>query len=282
MTILPLTFIFSIGSIVGSFLNVVILRYNTGMSPTKGRSVCFHCNKPLSWYEMIPIFSYFFIRGKCISCKTSISAQYPIIEFITGFLFAAIAVRQYYYLPLYSVYPDGLLYSILFFVYYCVVFSVLIVLSAYDIRHKIIPNKLVYFFSALAIAKLLLFFYCFGLTFQLKDMLDLLSPIILFIPFASLWFISSGRWIGFGDAKLAIGIGALLGFVLGLSSIILAFWIGALWSILFIVQNRVLKRGNLNLHSEVPFAPFLILATIIVFFSHIDVLGLNSFLTWFQ
>lgn len=282
MSILFLTLIFTFGAIIGSFLNVVILRYNTGMSPSKGRSVCFHCNKPLSWYEMIPVLSYFFLRGKCLSCKTSISPQYPIVEFITGLMFVAIAIRQYYYWPLYGAYPDGLFYSFLFFIYYCVVFSILIVISAYDIRHKIIPNKLVYFFVGLAIAKLLFYFYCFGFSFNIKNTLDLLSPLILFIPFALLWFVSSGRWIGFGDAKLAVGIGALLGFVLGVSSIILAFWIGALWSILFIIKNKLLKENGLTMHSEVPFAPFLILSTIIIFFTHIDVLGLSTFLAWLQ
>lgn len=282
MNFLPLTFIFAFGAIIGSFLNVVILRYNTGMSPAKGGSVCFHCNKSLYWYELVPILSYFFLKGKCSSCKTGISPQYPIVEFITGILFVGIVVRQYSLWSLYSGYPDGLLYSILFCIYYFIIFSVLIVISAYDIRHKIIPNKLVYFFGILAIAKLLVFFYCFGFSFNLENILNLLSPLILFIPFALLWYVSSGRWIGFGDAKLVVGIGAMLGFVLGVSSVILAFWIGALWSILFILKNKILKKKSLTLHSEVPFAPFLIISTIIIFFTHLDVLGLGNLLMWIK
>ena len=283
MNFLLLIPIFILGAIVGSFLNVVALRYNTGMSISKGRSVCFYCNQKIKWYDMFPIVSFLFLRGRCRVCKMPLSWQYPIVEFLTGLLFVGVALRQYsVYVSLFSFYPNGLLYSALFFVYYCVIFSILIVISIYDVRHKIIPNKLVYTFIVLAIAKLLLFFYCFGFSYYLIDMLDLLAPFILFVPFALLWLISSGRWLGFGDAKLAIGIGALLGFVSGISSVILAFWVGAIWGIYLILKSKLTKINNINSKSEVPFAPFMILATVILFFTHIDVLGLKEILSYLQ
>ena len=110
-----------------------------------------------------------------------------------------------------------------------------------------------------------------------SDMLDILAWVILFLPFALLWAFSSGRWIGFGDAKLALGIGALLGFTSGLSAVILAFWIGAVWSVGMILWRRFKGQdGTLTFSSEVPFAPFLIIATAIVFFTRIDVLNIGA------
>lgn len=282
MDILILFFIFILGLLVGSFLNVVIFRYNSNLSIVNGRSVCVYCNQKIRWYDLIPLFSFIFLRGKCRVCKMPISLQYPIVEFLTGILFAGIALRQYYYWYLFSAYQNGLLYSFLFFLYYCLVFCLLLVISFYDIKHKIIPNKLVYTFIVLAISKLFLFFYCFGFTKTLIDTLDILSPIILFIPFAVLWAVSSGKWIGFGDAKLAIGIGALLGFSLGLSSIIVAFWIGALWSVSLMMIDRFYRKNSVTMKTEIPFAPFMVIALVLVFFTHIDVLNLNDILSYLQ
>jgi prepilin signal peptidase PulO-like enzyme (type II secretory pathway) len=85
--------------------------------------------------------------------------------------------------------------------------------------------------------------------------------------------------MGFGDAKLAFGIGALLGFSYGVGSVVLGFWMGALWSILLIINYKVLKRGqNIDMGSELPFAPFLIAGTIIVFLSRVDIMNISSFL----
>lgn len=282
MYTLSLIYIFILGALVGSFLHVVSSRYNTGMSVVKGRSICFHCGKKLKWYELLPIVSFFFLRGKCRKCKTHLSWTYPLVEILTGFIFVGVAIRQYYYWPLYSMYTHGLLYSVLFFVYYATVFSLLTVIVLYDIRHKIIPDRFVYAFIALAFGKLLLYLYIKGLPFGLADMFDIGASFILFIPFALTWFMSSGRWIGFGDAKLVLGIGALLGFVSGLSAVIVAFWIGAAYSIYLLIHSRYIsKKFHIGLKSEVPFAPFLVIATIIIFFTHADVLGLRNFLELF-
>lgn len=133
---------------------------------------------------------------------------------------------------------------------------------------------MVYSFIGLSLLKLAVFFYCNGFVFDTLSLLDLLAPLILSVPFGLLWVISKGQWIGLGDAKLAFGIGAMLGLVSGLSAIILAFWIGALWSIGSMIYRR--NSGQpLSWHSEVPFAPFLVISTFIVFFSHIDVLNLS-------
>ncbi len=284
-------YLFILGTIVGSFVNVVALRHGTGLRATHGRSLCMHCGIPIKWYDLIPVFSFMGLSGKCRACKGRLSWQYPLVELASGIIFVALAVRQYSLWPLYSSFAHGFLYSVLFFIYYAFVWSVLLAIVIYDMRHKIIPNTFVYTFISLAVAKLLLLFYCSTVvlgvaSLDLVQALDMFSPFILSLPFALLWFMSRGEWMGFGDVKLMFGIGALLGFVSGVSAIILAFWTGASIGIFLLIASRnshTLAHSkehrdlhNWRMNSEVPFAPFLILGTLIAFFWHVDILGLGT------
>src|SRR3989344_4754529 len=94
MDFLTLAIVFVFGATIGSFLNVVIYRYNSGVSPLRGRSQCFACGKTLAWYELVPIVSFFIQRGRCRGCGVKLSWQYPAVEALTGVIALAIAVLQ--------------------------------------------------------------------------------------------------------------------------------------------------------------------------------------------
>ncbi len=263
MIFLNLFIFFILGIIIGSFLNVVVLRYNTGLSFLKGRSQCFSCRKTLKWHELIPLFSFIFLGGKCSSCKSRISRKYFLVEFLTGLIFALIfwKIGLSVMLPL-----------------YLLIVSVLVAISFYDLMHKIIPDGMVIFFNAIAL--LILFLnHGFHSAFTMPGLMDFLSGFILFGFFALLWLVSLGRWMGFGDAKLALGVGWLLGFSGGIFAIILAFWIGAIFSIiLLLLQKLNIFRSHLTMKSEVPFAPFIIIGLFLQLFTGWTFASLINFL----
>jgi leader peptidase (prepilin peptidase)/N-methyltransferase len=266
---LAAVFFFAFGAIVGSFLNVVIYRLGTGFSIVRGRSKCFSCGKTLRWFELLPILSYLFLKRKCSACESKISIQYPIVEFCAGLLFVL----------LFSRFLIGQ-YSVLLLFIYLVIFSVLLVITVYDIRHKIIPQQLVIIFVVSSLFTALSRFFDQTYFSELSRYLNLFAGILLFLPFYGLWKFSDGRWIGLGDGKLAIGIGTLLGLPEGLSAIVLGFWIGAIFALvaLFIQKNDLLKGvRHLTMKSEIPFAPFLILGTLIAFLYPLDIFSLHLF-----
>ncbi len=255
--------VFIFGSIIGSFLNVVINRHNTGIS-LGGRSSCFSCGGGLAWYQLIPILSFIIQNGKCGMCKSKISLQYPIVEFLTGVLFLAIVYRM----PVIN-YSD-----VLNTVYFWTMSSLLVIIVVYDFKHKIIPNSFVYSFIILSFLSL---FGIFVLDFNFPSYWELFSGIILAFPFAFLWLISRGTWMGLGDAKLTLGIGWMLGLYYGSSAVMIAFWIGAIVGVILIIIGRMglfLGSKKLTMKSEIPFGPFLILGLFIVLLFNIDVLNL--------
>lgn len=240
-------FVFVLGMIVGSFLNVVILRYNTGRSVIKGGSKCFSCGKNLKWHELIPVLSFVIQRGRCRNCKSKISIQYPLVELLTGLIFLATFLVTRY--------------SLLVTGYYLIIFSLLIIIAFYDLRHKIIPNEFVYAFDILA------FLTLFQLsTFNLQ-LSTFLAGMGFFGFFAAIWLLSRGRGMGFGDAKLALGIGWLLGWPKGFYALLVSFWLGALVGIFLIF----FYKKSYNIKSSIPFGPFLTLGALLAFFISINI-----------
>lgn len=251
--ILTLTIIFFIfGLIVGSFLNVVIIRLNTQKS-FGGRSGCMSCQNQLTWYELIPVFSFLGLRGRCKNCKARISIQYPIVEFLTGLIFAIL------FLKFQDVFFLNTLVFSFTYAYFAAAFSLLLVIAVYDFKHKIIPDMLALFLGIFSFIGLFLFNVS-GFYPHVPSILEFLSGFIIAAPFLFFWLVSKGRWMGLGDAKLAISLGWLFGLSRALSGMFIAFWIGAVVGILLVIFSK--KYG---MKSEIPFAPYLVLGMLLVF-----------------
>ncbi len=272
MNILFLIFFFVFGIIIGSFLNVVLFRFNTGKG-VGGRSKCFSCKRELAPIDLIPVLSFLMFKGRCRTCKSKISWQYPLVELLTGFLFACTYI--YFFEELYTN-PSQFLLNIFFSL---VIMSFLVLITVYDLKHKIIPDVFVYTFSVIALLYSSLAIDMFGsLVIVNPGLQHIIAGPVLAAPFYLLWLISAGTWMGLGDAKLALGIGWLLGLVKGGVAIMIGFYIGAIVSILILLCNWILKKKSvskfmmyirvpqLSFKSEIPFAPFLITGLLTVFF----------------
>lgn len=257
---------FLLGTIIGSFLNVVIYRMNTSRKIANSRSVCFSCNKTLYWYEMIPVISFLFQKGRCRGCASRISHQYPLVEIITGLIFVALA---YNFLP-YLYFSTNLFVFLLS--YYVFLFSILLVITVYDIRHKIIPDKLAFVFGLFSFILIFINQSGVGGLFVTPTLWQLLAGPILALPFALIWLFSKGRLIGLGDAKLILGIGWMLGVSLGLSALVISFWMGALFGVTVLALSKL----KISMKTEIPFAPFLALGTFIAFIFHINIFILST------
>ena len=268
---------FVFGTVIGSFLNVVVLRYHGtcalfGRPAYAGRSRCFSCGNSIKAHDLIPILSFCLLRGRCRHCRSKISIQYPLVEALTGLIFAVIFLQgtelAVPFLSLAPLIPYPFLLPLVI-VLNLWVWSFLIAIGIYDLKHKIIQDALVWAFVALG------FFFALGrLTWGMDllfyDLLQLSAGPLLAIPFALLWLVSRGRWIGLGDAKLALGMGWFAGPLFGFSAVTLGFWAGALWSICVLLLPKLsavfsmrsplsASLRHLSLKSEIPLAPFLIL-----------------------
>lgn len=241
---------FVLGTIIGSFINVVGLRFRSGLN-LGGRSSCPSCGKTLSAFELVPVISYIFLLGRCRGCKTRISPQYPLVEILTGLVFATIYNLQF---------------TILQTTLVLIVFCIYIVIGIYDLRHKIIPDSLVYLSIFIALVYRLIVH---------GSLVDWLAGPILFGAFGLIWLITKGRAMGFGDAKLALSIGLLLGSYMGFSAIVLSFWIGTLVS----VPIMLFSRKGITMKSEIPFAPFMILGAWASLYFALDLLHVQSLLS---
>lgn len=257
MNTLSMILSFVFGAIVGSFLNVVSLRYKTGKT-LGGRSKCMSCDMELAWLELIPLLSFFMQKGACRKCKAKISWQYPLVEFLAGALFVLI----FFKFPPIS-YPAGITTFI-----QIIVACLLLVMVAYDIKHKIIPDSFVFTFDTIALASL---FIGGGSWWHIPNFESLIAGPLLSVPFALIWLVSRGRWMGLGDAKLVIGIGWLLGVNAGVNALILSFWIGAVVSViwLFAAYKRFKPK------TEIPFGPYLVLGMYLVLIFGLQVIDIG-------
>jgi len=255
-----LLIIFLTGLAVGSFLNCVIyrmeLKYRGEVtSPLRGRSYCPHCKHKLSWQDLIPVFSFLILRGKCRYCGKRISWQYPLVEIATALLFLLIFNFQFSIFNKFSIFNFQTLFNLCFLF---IVSCFLIVIFVYDLKHYIIPDRVIY--PAIIIALIFNFqFLIFNLQFSIFNEL-ILSAFGAALFFLLIVLLSRGKWMGIGDIKLAFFMGLFLGSPNILVALFLAFLIGAIIGVWLILAKRK------TLKSEVPFGPFLVTGTFIALF----------------
>ncbi len=246
-----LLFIFVFGLFIGSFLGVVIDRVPHKKSIIAGRSYCNYCKHNLGFFDLIPLASFIILRGKCRYCKKKLSWFYPGIELITALLFA---------LTFYLVYsPVTILnYRFLFYVaYLLVMISGFIAIFFIDLKHRIIPDKILLLLAIISFVWLVI-----GQQYLLiNNLLSALGSFGFFLLVTLLYYIFTRKTgMGGGDIKMSFVLGLFLGFPLIVVALYLAFLIGAIIAVFLII----LKKKKFG--SSIPFGPLLIIGTLFTFF----------------
>ncbi len=246
-------FFFALGTIIASFLGVVVARFGTGESWWSGHSYCDSCAVTLTAKDMVPIFSWFFARGKCLHCGTRVSVASTIVEATLGTLFML------------SYFLFGISFSLLFFLL-ALFFVGAIVL--YDIRHTIIPTAFNIFFVVLSIA-----FAAISARDTTIFWHTSIMALIIGLSLAALHFISRGKAMGLADAPFAFGL-ALLAAPFAFSGFLYSFWIGALIGIFILARA---PKGH-RIGIEVPFAPFMAVGFLLALFTGWNIFSVISWL----
>ena len=248
MTHLPIIFyfpVFLIGLVFGSFFNVLIYRLPRGISFAKGYSKCPDCGHRLMAADLVPLFSWLFLRGHCRYCQKPVSVRYPLVEMITGLLYTAVVWRFGF--------------TIYAFIW-VVVCSCLLVIAFVDWEHMIIPDTLNLVIAAMGVILLLL---------QPQSLKDrLLGAFSVSLLFLLIVVVSRGKAMGGGDIKLMAALGLCLGWQLTLFTMAFGAILGTLVMLL-------LRRTRYALGREVPFGSFLAIVGILA------VLWGPAFLAWY-
>lgn len=232
-------YVFILGSLIGSFLNVCIYRLPHKQSVVHPRSRCGSCQRTLSALDLIPIFSWLFLKGKCRTCHASIAIRYPLVEALTGGLF----------LWVFSVFGTSIITPVLWFFT-----AYLLVVALIDLDHMIIPNRLVGFgLVASLILPIIDLFFTYPFYVQWTDyILGILIPTgLMFVVAMASYVFAKSAGLGMGDVKIYAPIGAFLGWRLALLSIWAAFFLGGIFGLLWLF---IFKKDR---KAMIPFGPFI-------------------------
>lgn len=237
------------GLVIGSFLNVCIFRLPKHENIVYVPSHCMSCGYHLKWYDLIPVFSYAFLGGKCRKCKEKISVQYPLIEVLNGGLYVLI-------FALFGLTIDSLLC--------CFLASALIVVSLIDFRTYEIPDGLCIFILALGLVRVFI-----NRTDWSTYVIGLFSvSVFLYI----LYQVSRGAAIGGGDVKLMGAAGLFLGWKLGILAFVLGCILGA---IIHVLRMRISKAKGKDANHVLAMGPYLSMGILIA------ALFGDRFLSWY-
>lgn len=243
---------FLFGLLIGSFLNVVIVRVGA-LETLLGRSFCRTCKQGIAWYDNIPLASFLLLGGKCRKCSETISWQYPLVELSTAVLFALIGAVFF---------QVGDTVSWVHTLWLLGVVSCAVVVFAYDAKHMEIPTAVIWFGIIWTIVFLLWLdwarFSSGGNLFSLDLYSGLLAGLCAFFVFFLTASLSRERWMGLGDAYVVLFIGLVVGWPMVWVAIVAASFFGSLYGLGLMVTSGV------NLKSQLPFGPFLMLGMVTV------------------
>lgn len=267
--ILILFFVFLIGLCIGSFLNVVILRAFSNESIAYPGSKCPSCQTPLKWYHNIPVLSYLFLKGKCSFCKEKISAQYPVVELLTGLLFVGVFIKF------------GIDFNALFMWVFVALF---VVLATTDIKEKVIFDFHAYIliiagllYNVLNLGHLysgqipvVIGHFAFGINNSIvASLLGILLGILIMEAFARFGYLVAGtRAFGEGDTYIAAGLGSIFGWKYLLTILAYAFILQIVLTVPVFVKKLYAKKDYRTLSS---FFVFFILVLIMKWLDYSDI-----------
>lgn len=230
----------AVGAALGSFLNAMVWRLRSGTSIVHGRSQCPVCGHVLLWYDLVPLVSFFLLRGRCRHCKKKISWRYPAVEVWMGVLFAGIA----------SLHATERITDIAGFLLFCFVVWILTIIFVYDFLYQEIPDSI----TLPAIAVLMLFFI---FEYSADALANRAIGMMVGGGFFLLqYLVSRGKWIGGGDIRL----GVLMGILLGWPNILVAFFLSYVSGA--IIGGLLLLTKKKTMKSELPFGIFLAPSTL--------------------
>ncbi|MBI2057700.1 MAG: prepilin peptidase [Candidatus Yanofskybacteria bacterium] len=224
------TTVFLFGLAVGSFLNVLIHRLPRGENFVSGRSKCSNCHTVLRWFDLVPLFSFIFLKGRCRYCRERVSGRYLFVEILTGCLFLALFFLRR---------PDSF-YGYLDLSFWLFASSLLLVLAFIDLDYLIIFDKI------LLVLVLITFLYqvfgkyvvqlepaIVGGTFNINH--NLLTAFLSGLVFLLIFWVTRGKGIGLGDVKLIFVLGFLFGFPGILIVVYLSLFAGTIWGLALIL-----------------------------------------------
>lgn len=243
-----------LGLLLGSFLNVVILRFDELKTIINSRSHCPSCKRKIAWYDLVPLLSYVALFGKCRYCKKEISIQYPLVEVGTAVVLCLLFWQFGFTLAFFA---------------YSIIFLVLIVIFVYDILHLLIPDSLVWLMIGIWVVYLAIGYFL-GIISQDSLLNSLYGALVLGGFLGLLVLISKEKWMGAGDIALGAILGAIVFWPQVLISTFLSFMLGALVGVFLMII------GKKKLQGKIPFAPFLILGALIT------LLWGEKILTWYM
>jgi prepilin signal peptidase PulO-like enzyme (type II secretory pathway) len=261
--VLVLIFLAGLGAAFGSFAGVLAWRIHKKKDWVHGRSQCDHCKHQLAAKDLVPIFSWLALHGKCRYCKKPISWQLPAIELFAALVFAAS----------YAFWPGGLhgAGAWVLFITWLVTLTSLLALLIYDIRWMLLPSKIIY--PTAAIAATGRFIYLVGFE---SDKGHALVQWVFSLAVASgvfwvLFVISKGKWIGFGDIRLGFITGTILA---SPEKSFLMIFLGSVLGTLYVLPALI--KGKSTVDTKLPYGPFLILGCIIA------LLFGNDIINWYK